>query len=257
MDVYRTLGRLLAAVVLLALPGLGCEEVSEQETVGIYGFMVVGLELSDPLLALTGGTFDAYDDEGALLSEGQEPWLEDRPGYYRVRDLPAETHVHLLCAANEDPLFVPTVRPAWTATANLYTYEGEIYILEYAWVEETLATLTEGGYGQIVDEAIDPDDEANGGFLLGSMASPELSLGMTFDVVSGETELTTLYLDEEGVARPGQFGTGPGGWFAVFGIPAGPIEIRATTSEGVESDPIHAMVFEDSCTSLIDLEVSS
>ncbi len=248
---------LVPAVTGVALFSPGCEEVTDEETVGIYGYMVVGPEIGDPLLALTGGTFDAYDDAGALLSEGQEPWLEQKPGYYRVRELPPDTHVHLLCAANGDPLFVPTVRSAWTAAANVYTYEGEIYILEHAWLEATLTTLTDGGYGNTIDAVIDPVEENNGGFILGSMADPEAWEGTTFEVVAGDAELTTHYLDEDGVARPTLAGTGPGGWFAVFDIPAGPIEVRATTAEGVELDPMPMLVFEDTFTSLLGLEVAS
>ena len=240
----------------LALSFVGCGEVSEQETVGIYGYMVVGLEVGDPMLALTGGTFDAYDDDGVLLSEGMEPWIEDKPGYYRVRELDPESHVHLLSAANGDPLFVPTVRSAWTAAANVYAYDGEIYILEHAWLESTLVTLSEGGYGHTIDAVIDPENEANGGFVLGSMADPETWEGTTFEVVAGDTTLTTYYLDEDGVARPTLEATGPGGWFVVFDIPAGPFEVKATTAENVEMDTLTMLAFEDSCTSLVGMEVT-
>ncbi len=248
----------LVAGILAALAAAcgACETAEDAETVGIYGYMMVGVELTDPPMALTGGTLDAYDDAGELLSLGEEPWPEDYPGYYRVRELPPGEHVQLTTGARGDARFVPTSHQAWTASANLYVYDGELFILETAWLESFLALSGKDGVGASdVDEVIDPDDEETGGFLLGVLADPEAGEGTRVRVHTGDDDVEAVYLDETGVARADLVATGPGGWFAAFGIPSGPAEVVVTTADGEDLEPAPVLFLEDGCTSLVDLEV--
>ena len=84
----------MISILVLALL-MGCPGTDDDDTVNVYGYMVVGHELGDPPLVLSGAHLDAYDDAGELLAEGTEPY-DDTPGYYRVRGVPREAHVNLI-----------------------------------------------------------------------------------------------------------------------------------------------------------------
>jgi hypothetical protein len=271
----------LISILALALL-LGCPGSEEDTTVNVYGYMVVGHELGDPPLVLSGARFDAYDDAGELLAEGTEPY-DDTPGYYRVRDVPQESHVNLIAWSEpsvdiegddddsaatsagddddsaEEPVvesYVPTILSVWTPTANLYAYDGEVFILPYSWVNAFLASVAKAGLGRRVHEAVDPSDPANGGFVVGSIELPEDHLDTEVVVSRDGESFTTLYLDEFGVADGEATGTTVRGWFVVFDIPAGPVDVTVTIADGTAYDPFAALVAEDSCTSLIGLELN-
>ena len=263
---------------LLACLFAGCGGSSE-DTVSIYGYLIVGPEAGEPLMALPGANLDAYDDAGALLSEGSEPY-DDSPGYYRVRFLPPLTHVHLLAwpAEVETDLtggddddsastgddddsaqpgaspeqYVPTLLSAWTPANNLYAYDGEIYIVAYSWLKKFLATADKAGLARRAHDVFAPDLPDTGGFLLGSFS--EGCEGCRIEVTAGGEVRTVLYVDDVGVVSADLDAVGPSGWFMTFSLPVGPIEVIVTTADGLGLEPITALVAEDACTSLIGLE---
>jgi len=285
----------LISILVLALL-MGCPGTDDDDTVNVYGYMVVGHELGDPPLVLSGAHLDAYDDAGELLAEGTEPY-DDTPGYYRVRGVPREAHVNLIAwnegspdvgdddddsagddddsaatsAGDDDddtgddddsadePVvesYIPTILSVWTPPANLYAYDGEVFILPYSWTKAFLASLDKTGAGRRVDDVVDPASEDTGGFVVGSLELPEDHVGTQVQVSHDGQACTTLYLNEFGVADPELTGTTERGWFAVFDIPAGPVEVTVTAADGTAFDPFTALVDEDSCTSLIGMELN-
>ncbi len=270
----------MIALALLALLGVGCGESSSEDTVSLYAHMVIGPIPGDPMMVLPGANLDAYDDTGALISEGGEPY-DDSPGYYRVRYLPPLTHIHLLAwpgeeesdltggddddsaeagddddsaeAEAEPEVYVPTLLSAWTPENHLYAYDGEVYIVAYSWLNQFLATADKAGLARRAHEAYAPDVPDNGGFLVGDFA--EDCTGCTVEVAAGGESRPVLYTDELGVVTADQETMGPGGWFMAFGLPVGPVEVVVTTADGLGLQPIAALASEDGCTSLIGLEI--
>jgi hypothetical protein len=269
----------MALVASLALLVSGCGGSSGEDTVSLYGHMVIGPELGDPIYVLPGAALDAYDDTGALLSKGSEPY-EDSPGYYRVRNLPPLTHVHLLAWPSEElsdltggddddsadagddddsaasgpaEQYVPTLLSAWLPENNLYAYDGEIYIVTYSWLKRFLATADKAGLVSRAHEVYAPEIPDNGGFLLGNFA--EGGEGSRITVTAGGEERDVWYTDEIGVVTAAQEAVGPAGWFLAFGLPVGPVEVVVTTADGLSLQPLSVLAGEDTCTSLIGLEI--
>ncbi len=260
---------LLIAVLALAA---GCPGEESGETVSLYGTLYVGPEIGDPPQVLAGGHVDAFDDAGELLAEGSEPWPESSPAYYRVRGLPPETHVNVVAwaepaedgavgddddSAAEEPLsYVATVHAAWLPPASLYTYDGELFILEMEWLRYQLKLLNKVGLGQGLDQAVAPDVDGNGGFALGTMDDPEGAEGTRIFVVSGDDKpVEAVYLDGFGIARPERVGTGPGGRFGVFGLAAGPAEVQLFDAADTPLGRFPVLIVEDACTALYGLEL--
>jgi hypothetical protein len=204
---------------------------------------------------VVGAHLDAYDDTDTILSRGEEPWPGDRPGYYRVTELPPESHVHLV-AWDDEATLVPTILAAWTAPDNLFAYPGEIYALRQDWLKPTLSLLSKDGVGPTLDEVLVPDHEGDPGFVLGDMADPAAMEGARVTLRADDEPYETLYLDEVGIAREDLSETGPGGGFAIFGVPEGPVFIQVTLADGTDIEPFSAVVHEDSCTALYGLEVA-
>ncbi len=189
---------LILATALATAPGCAGDE--ESETVSLYGTLYVGPEIGDPPAVLSGGHVDGFDDAGELLAEGSEPWPDSSPAYYRLRGLPPETHVNVVAwtepaeeagddddSAAEDPVsYVKTVHAAWMPPASLYTYDGELFILELDWMTYRLKLLSKVGLGQAIDGAVAPDSDGTGGFALGTMAEPELAAGTRIFAESGD-----------------------------------------------------------------------
>ena len=159
-------------------------------------------------------------------------------------------------AGDEAETFVPTLVSAWTPEANLYAYDGEIFILTLSWLEDFLESVTGLGLGLPADQVVVPGMDGTGGFVLGALDDPDTYLGTRITVSGADAAPRTLYLDEQGQASPDLEATGPGGWFVVLGIPQGPVEVTVTTPDGIELEPFVALIAEDACTSLIGLELN-
>lgn len=248
----------------------GCAGGEESETVSLYGTLYVGPGISDPPAILSGGHVDAFDDAGELLAEGSEPWPDSSPAYYRVRGLPPEAHVNVVAwtepaeeagddddsAAEEPVSYVKTVHAAWMPPATLYTYDGELFILELDWMTYHLKLLSKVGLGLAIDGAVAPDTDETGGFALGTMAEPELAEGTRIFVVSGdEKPVEAVYLDGFGIARPELVGVGASGEFGIFGLPAGPAEVQLFDAADTPLGRFPVLIVEDACTALFDLEL--
>jgi hypothetical protein len=259
---------LILAALLVLVPGCAGDE--ESETVSLYGTLYVGPELGDPPGILSGGHVDGHDDAGELLAEGSEPWPDTSPAYYRVRGLPPEAHVNVVAwaepaeeagddddSAGEAPVaYVKTVHAAWMPPATLYTYDGELFILELDWLAYHLKLLSKVGLGQAIDGAVAPEIDDTGGFALGTMADPELAEGTRIFVVSGDDKpVEAVYLDGFGIARPELVGVGASGEFGIFGLPAGPAEVQLFDAADVPLGRFPVLIVEDACTALFDLEL--
>ena len=243
-------------MILAALAVLPACTTEEDPAVAIFGDVTVGPELGDPPEMVTGAHLDAYDDDGMILSRGEEPWPGDRPGYYRVQELPPESRVHLV-AWDDDQVFVPTIHTARTPSDNLFARDGELFALRVEWLGPRLALLSKDGLGPTVDEVIDPFEDDGPGFVMGQLADPAAGEGTRITLrVDGEP-LETLYLDEVGIARETLASTGPGGAFAVFDVPPGPVEVEVSLPDGMDLAPFVVLVQDQSCTSLFGLEVGS
>jgi len=250
------LARLISIVVVALAPLTGCTPEEEDPAVSIFGDVTVGPDLGDPPELVTGGHLDAYDDEGTILSRGEEPWPGDRPGYYRVQELPPESHVHLVAWDDEGEL-VPTILAARTPTDNLFARDGELFALRVDWLDRRLVLLSKDGLGPRVEDVLDPLEDGWPGFVLGRLAEAEAGEGSRVTLrVDGEP-LETLYLDEVGIAREALASTGPGGEFAVFDVPPGPVSVEVSLADGTDLEPFTVLVQEQSCTSLYGLEVGS
>lgn len=250
-------GALYRLVLALGLAGAlaGCTTDEPLEAVTIWGEMTVGPELGDPYELIGGAHLDAYDDTDTVIARGEEPWPGDRPGYYRVPDVPPETHVQLVAFDDVGEL-VPTVHAAWTPPNHLFVTRGEIFALRHGWLYSRLALLSKDGVGPTYDDVIDPDHAGGPGFVLGSVADPEAAVGLRITVHAAGEPYETLYLDELGIARDELTSLGPGGEFAVFGVPAGPIAVQVTRADGTDLEPMSSIVHEEGCTALYGLEVT-
>lgn len=233
----------------------GCPADEEIESVSIFGEMTVGPTLGDPRELVAGAHLDAYDDTDTILSRGEEPWPGERPGYYRVPELPPESHVHLV-AWDDEATLVPAILTAWTPPNDLFAFPGEIYALSQDWLRGTLALLSKDGVGSTIDEVLDPDHQGDPGFVLGGMADPAAMEGARVTLRAAGEPYETLYIDEIGIARADLLEIGPGGGFAIFGVPEGPVTIEVTLADGTDLSPFIAVVHEDSCTALYGLEVA-
>jgi len=271
-----------AVLVLCLLACVGCGG-SGEDTVGIYGYLFVGPQLTDPPLVLSGARLEAYDAEGRLLATGSEPW-DDTPGYYRVRGLPPSSQVHLMASIPDDPdigspgddddsaagdddsaagdddsadgdeageSFVTTLLTAWTPEDNLYAYDGEMFMVSGSWLTAFLDELR----GPALDQVVHPGAAGTGGFVIGSLADPVAGTGSRIAVSAGDVSPQTLYFHEDGKPSNELDSTSEDGWFAVFGLPEGPVEVRVTAPDGSELEPFTTLVAEDACTSLVGLEV--
>jgi len=234
---------------------IGCAAEEEGESVSLYGTMYVGPEVTEPPEVLTGALLDGYDDQGELVAEGEEPWPDDSPAYYRIRGLPPESRVNAV-AWSEDGLHVATVHAAWMPPANLYTYDGELFILARDWLEYRLKLANKAGHARSLAEAVAPDAPGTGGFALGRLAVPEEGEGTRIFVApEGAKPVEAVYLDGFGIARPELLGTGPEGTFAVFGVAAGPAQVQLFDATDTFLGAFPVLMVEDSCTSLFDLEL--
>lgn len=249
----RPAPRLIGVALLALLTACGAEQ--GDETVSLYGTMYVGPEVGEPPEVLSGAHLDGYDDLGELVAEGEEPWPEDSPAYYRIRGLPPESHVNAV-AWSEDGDHVPTVHAAWMPPANLYTYDGELFILSHAWMEYRLKLANKVGHAMSMGEAVAPDVADSGGFALGWLAEPEDHEGTRLFVAPpGAKPVEAVYLDGFGIARPELIGTGPDGTFAIFGVPAGPAQVQMFEADDTFLGSFPVLMIEDACTSLFDLEL--
>ena len=247
--------RLILPCALALVVWTSCAVVEEAETVSLYGTLYVGPEIGEPPEILTGGHLDAYDDLGELLAEGSEPWPEDSPGYYRIRDLPPESHVNVVAWA-EDGTQVPTVHGAWLPPSSLFTYDGELFILGYDWLAYRLKLVTKAGLGRSADEVIAPLDPESGGFVFGSLADPDLHEGLRVFVRPVDHKpVEAVYLDGFGIARPDLLATGPAGGFAVFDLPAGPADAQLVAPGDVVLGSFPVLIVEDGCTVLFEMEL--
>lgn len=152
-------------ILFLGLLGMGgCTVVTDQ--VSLYGYLFTTSTPEGDSTVLPDADLFAYDLSGNLLAEGYEPY-SNSPGYYRIAGLPASEPLVVVSRASAD--YTPTVLRGATQSTALYLDNGELYILPadvaLAWVETFAEADPEGPASQ----HLDPDLDANGGFLVGSL----------------------------------------------------------------------------------------
>jgi len=238
----------LAAVAASA----GC--VYEYDTVSVFAYLFTAPVLDAESTVLSGAAVDGYDLAGELISEGYEPY-GDRPGYYRVPELPIDSEVVLV--VREAGFWVPTVHSGRIRDSALYLDNGELFIYPLEDVRTYLEAWRRAapeGAQQTLDLEVDGD----GGFVLGLLAEPEAWAGTRVAVEdAGGVLHDASYFAETGLPDKSLAATTADGRFAVFGLPVGPMKAWLTLPGRSEplSEAFESLVVEDGITSLYGFRI--
>lgn len=250
MSRARLAGLALGAVALVP----GCAE-DAAETFSVYGYLYTGPVVDGTSTVLPGATVNGYDLEGNLLGEGYEP-NSSAPGYYRVPGFPPGADGAIVASAAGS--WVPTVVVGRIPEATVYLDPGELYIFALADVRTYLEAWERSDPGGPVQD-LDFEAEGNGGFVVGQLADAEVWAGTRVGAVDAEGGAhEAAYFAETGLPDRTLTATTADGRFALFGLPAGPVEVWITLPGQADPlpDPFRTLVVEDGVTSLLGFRIA-
>jgi hypothetical protein len=170
--------------------------------------------------------------------------------------------VHLVFQPPEDPIdevqYTTTVVSGQTAVDDLFVDAGVFHI----WSLADAGLWTAGWFDAVAEPAadrpsFDPEIPDEGGIAVGQVsdAADHLGLRLLFrDTAERETE--AWYTDDAGEPVKGD-GLSADGGFAVFGLPAGPIQVIVLEADGSRRAGSFMTRFEeDGVTSLFGFQVT-
>ncbi len=256
-DFLESVLRPLAVATLVLGVFSGCTVSGPETDVRVQGWLFDTETPAEDALPIPGATLSAFDDEGALLDEGGEPF-ESAPGFYRVSNLPLDTAVHLEFGPPEavDEAgeaiasdHVSTVRSGRSASNDLFVDDGVFVLGTAAALLEDLAAMNDAG-ATYVDP--DPDVPDQGGALRARILASEVLVGERFRVVDAAGVGAEVFYRVDGavVAEAGVDATGE---FLVAGLPAGPIDVELLDEAGAPTGRLYrTRAVEDGVTVLLD-----
>lgn len=258
----------LLPLTLLALALAGCPAWEPPEQVRLQGYL---FNTPDPTnldgevdlaFVVVGAEGDAWNDVGDRIIASTTPY-SDAPSWHRFEGLPPTAGVHLVFQPPDEPAdeveYITTVLSGTTAAADLYVDPGVFHI----WSRADVDAWTTGWFDAVADPdaprpTFDPAVADEGGMAVGQVVDPgdQPGLRLVFRDLSG-LEREAWYTDEDGLPTKGD-GLSADGGFAVFGLAAGPVQVRLLDADGTERGGTFATRFEeDAITSLFGFGVTS
>lgn|GEM_PF-657756 len=252
----------MSAVALMgfALLATGCVGYQAPSVVRVQGYLFESPEPAEDAAAVTGTSSRAFDDFGALIAEGSEPF-SDTPGWVRFSNLPPLTrHHHEFVppdgeADHPDATeHVATVVVGESSSDDLFVDAGSFHLWTRADVDGWLSDWAEKD-PSLALPTLDPTTD-DGGFVRAVVEEPEA--GLRFAVVdANQDSWPAVYADADGAASVTQDGLSGSGIFFVFGPAAGPAVLRLVEVDGtLSAESMPLWIAEDGVTSLPSLGVA-
>ncbi len=211
--------------LLVALPLLaGCDLLWPPSTEDTGAITWTGLVIDGPYTGengvFSGGSFEVVDPDGALLTEGEEPWADD-PGAWRIR-VPPDTPVAIHLAAEG---MLGAVWRSTTPASDAIWFTGALF----AYDEGEWMPFFEQFDGEGTEVGTLGPDRC---WFWGAPDDPSAWAGATITLTDGAGRVADPLLfgvDDEGLLVPAT--TGPLVHVLAFGLTPGDVRLQATVGD--------------------------